>query len=201
MTSIINISNDNLEKATETLYLAFAEDPFILWMFDGKENYTKNGRWAFKTWIKWSMLYGIAIATSNCEAVALRKKPGKHNFSFWGLWRSGMLKTPMIMGSAAFEKIKIVDNLFKAEQLKNIGSDNFWYCWMIGTHPDYRQQGFGKRLMSYTFDLAKKSKLPCYLETATEENVIIHGKQGYNVNSTINIPDSEIKIYCMSKLV
>lgn len=197
---IVNISTHTLDQATDTLFLAFANDPLLLWMFDGKENYLKNGRWTFNTWIKWTMRYGIAIATPNCEAVALRKKPGKHHFSLWGLWRSGMLKTRAVLGPTAFNKIQVIDSLFKTAQRKNMGSDLFWYCWLIGTHPHHQRRGFGKALMNYTFDLANASQLPCYLETATEDNVRIHSKQGYCVNSSFEVPSSEIKIYSMSKV-
>ena len=68
---------------------------------------------------------------------------------------------------------------------------------MIGTHPNFRQQGYAKILMNHTFELARESALPCYLETATKSNVAIHQKHGYKHLSTINVPDSAIEIYCM----
>lgn len=197
--NVITLSKKDLDQAAETLYAAFMNDPLILWMFGDKENYLKNARWAFKTWIRWATLYGVAIATPHFEAIALRKKPGKHRFTLWNLWRSGMLATPARLGQTAMQRIEIFDRLSNAEQLKNIGSDQFWYCWMIGTHPDHQQQGFGKALMQHTFQLAKATQLPCYLETATAKNVEIHQKNGYQLLSSFDLPDSDVKIYCMRR--
>ena len=171
----------------------------MLWLFGGEENYLKKARWVFKTWIKWAILYGVAITTDNFESVALRKKPNKHDFSFWTLWRSGMLMTRSVLGVEIFNRIMVLDKILKKEQSKNMTANNFWYCWGIGTHPIYRNQGFGTALMNYTFELAKRSSLPCYLETTSEEGVIIHAKHGYKLLSTAQLPNSQSKIYCMGK--
>jgi GNAT superfamily N-acetyltransferase len=197
--TIIQINKDNIDQATMTLFLAFRHDPLMLWMFDGEDNYQRKAQAAIKAWVRWCMLYGVALATPQCEAVALRKKPNKHYFNFWSVFRSGMWKFPSMLGQTIFKRMMLVDNLLQKEQLANMSSEQFWYCWMIGTHPDQLQKGYATRLMNHTFDLAKQTKLPCYLETASEKSMMIHQKKGYEHMSTIQIPDSSIKIYCMSR--
>ena len=197
--SIIQLSKQNIDQAAKTLYLAFRNDPLMLWMFDGQDNYDQKAPWAIKSWIKWSMLYGVAIATPNCEAVAIRKKPGKHDFSLWSVIRAGMWRTSFVLGKTIDKKLMSLDKIMHEEQVKNMGSDQFWYLWLIGTHPDFRQQGHAKKLLNYTFDLAHHSQLPCYLETATTSNVTMHQKMGFKLLSTIKIPDSTVELYCMAK--
>lgn len=196
--SIVFLSKHNIERASSTLYLAFRNDPLLLWMFDGQDNYDRKALWAIKSWIKWCILYGIAIATPDFEAVAIAKKPGIHNFSLWSVIRSGMWRAPSLLGANIHNRIMTIDKLINAEQLKNMGSDQFWYLWLIGTHPSFRQRGYAKILMNDILELSRDSKLPCYLETATKSNVTIYHNLGFEKLSTINIPDSADEIYCMA---
>ena len=123
--NIINLSNRNLEQAATTLHLAFKTDPLMLWMFDGQENYDQKALWAIKSWIKWCILYGVAITTKNFEAVALRKKPGKHNFSLWSVIRSGMWRSASVLGSNINDRMMLLDKLLGEEQLKIWDQINF----------------------------------------------------------------------------
>lgn len=80
--AIIPISSNTKENACDTLYLSFKNDPLTLWMFDDIENYAHKAPLVIKSWIRWTEFYGIAIATSQLESVALWKKPNKHTFTF-----------------------------------------------------------------------------------------------------------------------
>lgn len=197
--SLIHISSPTIDQAAQTLFQAFADDPLMLWLFGGSNKYQQHGLPAVKSWVKWTTLYGLAIATSNFESVALRKKPRHHAFTFWSMIRSGMLQKSIALGKETLDRLTLLDNLLTREQRKNMGNDNFWYCWMLGTLPDKRKQGYAKELMQYTFKLSKETALPCYLETAKKDNIVFHGRQGYQLLSTVSIPDSNIQLYCMKR--
>ena len=194
-----HISLKDLDRATATLFSAFENDPLMLWMFDGIDNYKLNAVKVIRTWVKWTILYGLAIATPEFEAVALRKLPGKHKFTLWQMIRSSIIKTPMLVDKKIFDNIMAYDNLSLSEQHKNMKSDNFWYCWLIGTEPHHRNQGHAKKLMDYTFDQANESKLPCYLETGTHDNVALHTKRGYELKSSFVLPHSTLQVFCMAR--
>ena len=110
-----------------------------------------------------------------------------------------MWKFPSVLNEKIFKRMMLLDELLQKDQLTNMGSANFWYCWMIGTRPECVQKGYANQLMHYTFDLANQANLPCYLETASKNSMMIHQKKGYQHLSTIKIPDSSIEIFCMVK--
>jgi len=195
------LEKSEIDRAVETIFAAFINDPVMLWLFGGVDGYHQHARFAIKTWVRWSMLYGLAIATDNCEAVALRRKPGKQEFTFWGMLRTGMFLYPRVLGKKIFGRIIELGKIIEAEQARNMGKQKFWYCWVLAVKPDKQGQGYGKALMQYTFDLARCDNLPCYLETATPVNLQIHGHNGFELVSQQQITDSDVMLYSMLRKV
>lgn len=188
------IIESEIEQAAITLFNAFENDALIQWIFGDKRLYTQQGIPVFKTWIKYCVLYGKAFRTNHFEAVALRKKPGDNKFTFWRMWRSGMLKAPALLGKAAFKRLMQFDEL-TAQMKEKLGTrQNFWCCWMLGTKQTLQKKGYGKALMAHTFNLAKQDKLPCYLETASKISKQIHFHAGYKMVAEAVLPESNIKI-------
>lgn len=151
----------------------------------------------YQTWVKYCVLYGKAFKTPNFESIALRKAPGDSTLTLWRMLRTGMLKTPKLMGKAGFNRLLRFDELSVAARQKNMGSRLFWYCWLLGTQPQHQGQGFATTLMNHTFALAKQENLPCYLETSNENSLEVHLKKGYKILSSFILPDSNITVYAM----
>ena len=191
------ITPNEIEQAAKTLFAAFENDPLMLWIFGDKRLYNEKAVAVLKTWVKYCVLYGKAFRTNNFEAIALRRKPGDTHFSFWRMLRSGMVTTPSVLGKAAFKRLMQFDEL--ATQMKKEQGiiQHFWYCWMLGTKPALQKQGFGKALMTHTFNMAKQAKLPCYLETVSESSKQVHLHAGYKTVAEAMLPESDIKITAM----
>ena len=188
------LSLTEIDRATKTIVEAFETDPMMLWLFGGDEGYKKYASFAIHSWVKWTILYGLAISTKNYEAVALRKKPGKLNFSFCGMLRSGMFSYYRVLGKEIMHRLITLGKFIESEQRSNMKNQKFWYCWMIAAKPENRGQGYGRALMNYTFNLANQEKLPCYLETATLNNVAIHKNKGFKLYSESFIPSTGINL-------
>lgn len=199
--TVITLTLKDIDPAAKTLFDAFAQDPMLLWMFEDEKGYQEKALWAFKSWTKWAILYGLAIATPDFEAVALRKKPGHHQFTFWNLLRSGMLLSKKNCGDQVFNNMMALDKILEKEQQKNMGDSPYWYCWLIGTQTSQQGLGHAKKLMQYTFDVASAQQLPCYLETASEKSFHVHEQQGYKLCSKVQIPNSQVYLYSMVKRV
>ncbi len=191
------LKKEEIETATGVIFDAFINDPMMLWLFGGAEGYTKYARFAIKAWVRWSILYGLAIATENCEAVALRKKPGKQSLTFWTMFRSGMLSYYRVLGKEITSRFIQLGKIIDKEQRQNMGQRKFWYCWVIAVKPEFQGCGYGRVLMQYTFNLAAQDRLPCYLETATRTNLLIHGHNGFRQISETKLPDSDVILYSM----
>lgn len=192
-----SIQKSDANRAAETLHQAFRDDPLLLWIFGGQSEYDIKGKALLLTWVNYCILYGITYRTENFEAIALRRQPKDFDISLWRLFRSGMLKTPSILGNDAFDRLMIVDKLSKAVKKQYMKDKKFIYCWNIGTLPGHRGQGYGSSLMQATFDYAKQNNLPCYLEVASEKSKQIHLGKGYKVVTDFELPNSSVKVTAM----
>ncbi|QBR84179.1 N-acetyltransferase [Legionella israelensis] len=193
------VQKNEIRDAAFTLFQAFQQDPFMRWVFITEENYYKNALAVIETWVKYSILYGWAWRTEHFESVALRLKPGDLQNSFWRFFRSGMLKTPKLMGKESFRRLMFISNTsqkIKKEQMKN---HPFIYCWFLGTKPELQGQGFGSTLMKKTFSIAEQLGVDCYLETGSDRSKKIHMSQGYQTLQEYMTPDKAITITVMLK--
>lgn len=197
MHPVHELTKNEIDIATETIFLSFVDDPMMLWLFGGREGYMEHARFAIRTWIRWCMLYGLVIATENCEGVALRKKPGKQKFTLWGMFRSGMFSYYKILGKETMLRFSKLGDILNSVQNKNMGKQKVWYCMTIGVRPDKQGMGYGKSLMQYTFDLAKRDGLPCYLESANPNSIKIHMHNGFELFTPDIIVDSSLKMFAM----
>lgn len=197
--AVREIALPEIEAAAKTLSSAFINDPLMLWIFGDQESYHTKSIACFKTWVKYCVLYGKAFRTENFESIALRKCPYDAKLTFWHMLRAGMLKTPNILGKQAFKRLMLFDEASTKARQSNLGKQTFWYCWMLGTQPHYQRQGFANQLVKFTFDLARQEKLPCYLETASEDSKNVHLKCGYKLLSKFILPDTDIKVFTMIK--
>lgn len=195
--TVSDIQMNEIEKAAVTLFHAFKNDPLMKWVFGDENLYQEKAVELFETWVKYCVLYGKAFKTNNFEAVALRRKPGDIKFTLWRIFRSGMLRTPQILGKNGFDRLMQFDKIAVLEKQKNMEKKLFWYCWMIGTDPKFQKQGFGSALMAHTFAIAKQDNLPCYLETSSEASKQVHLSKGYKILSEVSLPRSDFKIISM----
>ncbi|CEK12123.1 GNAT family N-acetyltransferase [Legionella hackeliae] len=192
---IRNLQSGDINSAVATLTQAFAKDPLMQWVL--AENYQQKAPHMFNAITRYCMLYGKAFCTTNLEAVALRKSPGDNKFSWWRAFRAGYLGLPRQLGTEAFNRVMLFDELAQEERNRQMGLKSFWYCWCLATQPGYQRQGFGTALMNHTFDLANQSGFPCYLETAHASNQILYEKNGYTTLSEFFLPNSDVKIISM----
>ena len=56
-----------------------------------------------------------------------------------------------------------------------------WYLMILGVDPPYQGRGIGGALMAPTLARADEGRLPCYLETVKERNVVYYRKHGFEV--------------------
>lgn len=197
-TKVYPITFSEVDQAAETLFLAFHKDALMTWLMGGEDNYQSNAKPLIATWITYCIRYGIAIRTEGFEAVALRRKPGDIKFTFWRMLRSGMLKTPKYLDKAGMKRLEIMDQLVRSLKQESMDRGSFVHCWVMGTRPDKQRQGYGRLLMNYTFDWARKLGLPCCLETVTQSTAEqTHENVGYQLLKSAPLADSGLQLSIM----
>ena len=62
-----------------------------------------------------------------------------------------------------------------------------WYLMALGTKPGLQCTGLGSQLIMAGTKQADAARLPCYLETATENNVAFYKRRGFDVTGEVEV--------------
>ena len=176
---------------------AFRNYPFFVYCLGDADNYERMAPRMFASFVRWTMLYGKAWATSDLNAVALRQPPGTRSMGFWNAWRSGLVFTFLRMDNATRRRFSRATPIVAETHKAVMGDQPHWHCWMMGVLPARQGTGVGRRLMRYTFEQSDRAGLPCYLETFSESSVRVHESQLYSIRKAIEIPDTPLTLYAM----
>jgi GNAT superfamily N-acetyltransferase len=196
-TSIIrHIEQRDVQPAGEVLASAFRGYPFFEYCL-GADNYDRMAPGMFASFVRWTMLYGKAWATSDLNAVALRRPPGTRSIGFWNAMRSGLVLTFLRMDTATRRRFDRAAPIVEETHKSIMGDQPHWHCWMMGVLAARQGTGVGRQLMRYTFEQSDRAGLPCYLETFSESSVRVHENQFYSIRKAIAIPDTPLTLYAM----
>jgi GNAT superfamily N-acetyltransferase len=193
---IRDVERTDVKLAGEVLAKAFRGYPFFEYCL-GVENYERVAPGMFASFVRWTMLYGTAWATSDLSAVALRQPPGTRSIGIWNALRSGLVVKFFRMDGATRRRFARAAPIVEETHKRIMGNEPHWHCWMMGVLPVNQGTGVGGRLMRYTFEQSDRAGLPCYLETFSESSVRVHEGQSYSVRESIKIPETPLTLYAM----
>jgi GNAT superfamily N-acetyltransferase len=197
-TSVIrDIEPPDVPAAGRVLANAFRGYPFFEYCFGDADYYDRMAPKMFASFVRWTMLYGKAWATSELYAVALRRPPGTNSMGLWNTLRSGLAFSFLGMDSATRRRFARAAPIVEETHKRIMGDQPHWHCWMMGVLPDRQATGLGGRLMRYTFEQSDRAGLPCYLETFSESSVRVHESQLYSIRESIQIPETPLTLYAM----
>ena len=66
---------------------------------------------------------------------------------------------------------------------------SYWYLGVLATAPALQGTGLGRSLTTPMLAAADRSGLPTYLETASETNVAVYARLGFEVEREVQLPD------------
>ena len=140
---IRDIEHPDVQPAGEVLANAFRGYPFFEYCLGDADNYERMAPRMFASFVRWTMLYGKAWATSDLNAVALRQPPGTRSMGFWNAWRSELVFTFLRMDNATRRRFSCATPIV-AETHKAVMDDQpHWHCWMMGVLPARQGTGSG----------------------------------------------------------
>ena len=197
--SIINISKDRLEEATDVLAKAFEDDPVInYFLFGHGDDYQEKLRELFRyqclMYAEMRLPIFGSVKNSEITGIACLSVPDKKK-------RPDSLievdkKFEQSMEQESFDRIKRYMNLNK----KHTPSVPHHYLAALGVHPDFQGQGFGRLLLEKVFELSgyHGTSTGVFLETATIENVEMYEHFGYDLLATEKL-DGIVDLWYMFK--
>jgi len=167
---------------TETLAQAFQTDPALSWILPYAAHRARALRSLFRTLVPADMRAGIALRASGDEAAALWRAPGQAHSGTLEFLRTVM---PLVstFGTALPRGLKVQSGIDAHRP-----QGRFWYLHYVGVRPEHQGKGHGGRIIRAQTAVADSEGLPCWLETATAENVPLYERLGFVTEVEWNVP-------------
>lgn len=162
-----------LPSIAETLAQAFQTDPALSWILPDPDHRARALRSLFRTLVPADARAGIALRSPGDEAAALWRTPGQAHSGPVEFLRT-VIPLVATFGTALPRGLKVQGSI-DAHRPKG----RFWYLHYVGVRPGHQGKGHGGRIIRAQTAVADAEGLPCWLETATPENVPLYERLGF----------------------
>jgi GNAT superfamily N-acetyltransferase len=157
----------------ETLSRAFQTDPALSWILPDTGHRARALRSLFRVLVPADARAGVALRAAGDEAAALWRAPGRAHSGGIEFLRT-VIPLSLTFGTALPRGLK-VQNSIDAHRPEG----RFWYLHYVGVRPEHQGKGHGGRIIRAQTAAADAARLPCWLETATPENVPLYERLGF----------------------
>lgn len=147
-------------------------------------------RKVFEYYFECCSRYGAVYLSEDKNACAVISFPDQKKVSFWSVLMD--LKLLLVLG---LKSVKLGFNR-EAKISKAHPDAAFYYLLFIGVNPDFQRQGIGRKLLGELVADSERLKLPVYLETYLERNIILYKKAGFKVYNEL---DFGFPVFCMKR--
>ncbi len=178
----------DLEEVTETLWLAFREDPLWSWAFP---DHAALGSW-------WRFLIAAALGhewvwvSGDFAAASVWIPPGREELS-----GQQQLEAEDLLGELLGERRSEVSELMNRFGAAHPEGEPHFYLSLLGTHPDHRGKGLGMELLAQNLALIDERRAAAYLESSNARNVPGYERLGFEVAGAFTTPDDARSVTTM----
>jgi ribosomal protein S18 acetylase RimI-like enzyme len=162
---------------------AFGEaDPFWAYVEPDTEALTRALKSWFPICVRYGRVYGVVDSHLDGEVVggAVWLAPDRHEMTFWRMLRTGMLRTPRILGRSAFGRLNRASKALDAARARLMPPDAD-YLWILGVDPAHQGRGQGAATIAHGLARADGARKPVYLETYKERNLAFYRRHSFEV--------------------
>lgn len=210
----------DIPSVVECIQLAFADDPYHLWVFDqrpGKFNKQRNFA-SLKAKCEWGMRHALFFVAKDTEdsdgkvlGVGMWMKPRNVNekqtwlewFDEYLLWFKQGLNIIWYQGRGGLNTKRYW--IWKHEQAiaqSELWTDpeGYYFCNIVTVRPGIQGKGIGRRLFEIVTDMADQKGRKCYLESSKDEpNIAIYQKMGFQLAKKMVCADEgdTCDLFCM----
>lgn len=182
----------DLEAVTQTISLAFHDDPTWSWAFpDAARRQAQYGVfWRFM--VAGAMRYPWVLMTHDCEAVSVWIPPGGTEIAEEA---EGDVEPLLedLLGSRAAEVMELLERFETAHPR----DEPHFYLSLLGTHPTCAGRGLGMALLAENLARIDAERMPAYLESSNPGNNHRYERYGFAGIGEFYPPGSEIPVTAM----
>lgn len=171
-----------LGAVAETLAQAFQTDPALSWILPDPGHRERALRGLFRTLVPADARAGVVLRAAGDEAAALWRAPGQAHSGMFEFVRT-VIPLVATFGAALPRGLKVQGSI-DAHRPKG----RFWYLHYVGVRPGHQGKGHGGKIIRTQTAVADREGLPCWLETATPENVPLYERLGFVTQAEWDVP-------------
>lgn len=180
---IAEARRDQLAEVMETLAQAFQTDPALSWILPDPVHRARALRGLFRVLVPSDARAGKVLRSTGDEAASLWRAPGQAESGPLEFLRT-VIPLVATFGTALPRGLKVQGSI-DAHRPKG----RFWYLHYVGVRPAEQGKGHGGRIIRTQIAAADAEGLPCWLETATPENVPLYERLGFATQVEWDVPD------------
>lgn len=169
-------------EIVETLALAFQTDPALSWILPDADHRARALRGLFRVLVPADMRAGVALRSTSDASAALWRAPGQAHSGTLEFLRT-VVPLVATFGTALPRGLKVQDGIDRHRP-----KGRFWYLHYVGVRPGRQGKGHGGRIIRAQTAVADNQGLPCWLETATPENVPLYERLGFVTQVEWDVP-------------
>ena len=167
-------------EAVASLAAAFAEYPLMTLLCPQATRRPRAVEAFCRVLFRMSVRCDAAFGTPDRAAVVCLWPPGHEWPSTWTFLRPGGFAFLWQLGLRGSRLLGRIERELDVARVKHVPGPH-WYIPLLGVRPDSQGKGLSRAVMRPVFEGADRDRLPVYLETATESNVAIYKRFGFEL--------------------
>jgi GNAT superfamily N-acetyltransferase len=168
----------DLPDVTETLALAFYDDPVFTWWIEDGTRRRQLLPGFFRAVAESYLPHGETYAVDAAVSAVIWAPPGAQDDE----------ALPGVLGDGAEEYAERLFEVFGLmEEMHPV--EPHYYLFLLGTRPGWQGRGLGSSLMAPVLETCDRDGVPAYLEATSERNKQLYLRHGFEVADEIPLPD------------
>ena len=198
---LYRVQKGDIARVVKVLADAFQHDPLWNKICEGESDLEKRFRALFEVPVRHCLKYGEVYAPSEDLEGIVAWVPGKYaDMTAWRIIRSGAMGAAMRMGSNAAKKMGPVFKPITEDRHEHMAGRTYLYLLIVGVATELQGKGFGRKLIGAAIEKSEREGLQLYLETETEENVVMYEHFGFRLLKRITLPIVDLPMWEMVRI-
>jgi GNAT superfamily N-acetyltransferase len=167
----------DLPDVTDTLALAFYDDPVIMWWIDDRSRRRQLLPGFFGAIAESYLSYDETYSVDEGVSAAVWAPPGAKDDE----------ELPALLGGVVEEYAERLFEILGLMEEKHPVEPHY-YLFLLGTRPERQGRGLGSSLMAPVLQTCDRDRAPAYLEATSERNKQLYLRHGFEVTDEIPLP-------------
>jgi len=197
LSDLFKLNKTHIRPAAEVLVKAFRDYPILRHFFPDVRERDEVASYFFQVALNYGVHNREAYAASpDMEGIAIWVHSDKLPMTFCRVLRSVPLSVILGFVRKGAGRMKRSSDYMDARH-EHLAPDKHWYLQVIGVGPEFQGKGYAGRLIRPMLARIDREKLPCYLETLDERNIVIYERFGFEIIEKSTIPGTSLTNWAM----